>query len=102
MLTSRTTSLNLYYVAISRARQESRIYTNSVAALPTAIARRFDKTTTLAIQKERVLQRQVQGLQRVGVAAPKPALQRKPLEQKQQEGVADGKKKKDWGGIGMG
>ena len=50
---SRTTSMNLYYVAISRARREARIYTNSLKSLPTAIARRFDKTSALSIQRER-------------------------------------------------
>ena len=50
---SRTTSMNLYYVAISRARHETRIYTNSIQKLPVAISRRFDKTTALAIQRER-------------------------------------------------
>ncbi|MBD4382615.1 ATP-binding domain-containing protein, partial [Xanthomonas citri pv. citri] len=54
---SRTTSMNLYYVAISRARQEARVYTNNRGELPAAIARRFDKTTALAIQRERQLQR---------------------------------------------
>jgi conjugative relaxase-like TrwC/TraI family protein len=54
---SRTTSMNLYYVAISRARLEARIYTNSLQALPAAIARRFDKTTALGVQHERQLQR---------------------------------------------
>ncbi|WP_017172825.1 MobF family relaxase, partial [Xanthomonas phaseoli] len=39
---SRTTSMNLYYVAISRARQEARVYTNNRGELPAAIARRFD------------------------------------------------------------
>lgn len=54
---SRTTSLNLYYVAISRARLEARVYTDSVKGLPNAIARRFEKSTALAIQRERQLQR---------------------------------------------
>lgn len=50
---SRTTSMNLYYVAVSRARHEARIYTDSVKNLPTAIARRFDKDTALELQRER-------------------------------------------------
>jgi conjugative relaxase-like TrwC/TraI family protein len=50
---SRTTSFNLYYVAISRARVEARIYTNSIQALPEAIARRAEKSTALALQRER-------------------------------------------------
>ncbi|VVE59120.1 MobF family relaxase [Pandoraea sputorum] len=54
---SRTTSMNLYYVAISRARHEARIYTNSLGELPDAIARRFDKSTALALQRERQLLR---------------------------------------------
>lgn len=50
---SRTTSMNLYYVAISRARHEARIYTNSTRDLPAAISRCFDKTTALAVHRER-------------------------------------------------
>lgn len=55
---SRTTSMNLYYVAISRARHDSRIYTNSRQELPGAIAKRYDKTTALAVQREREMHRQ--------------------------------------------
>ncbi|MGO4395889.1 MobF family relaxase [Variovorax sp. M-6] len=54
---SRTTSMNLYYVAVSRPRHEARVYTNSVEALPVAIARQFDKTTALEIQRERQMER---------------------------------------------
>ncbi|MHC5208920.1 MobF family relaxase [Pseudomonas chlororaphis] len=54
---SRTTSLNLFYVAISRARLEARIYTDALAGLPEAIAKRYDKSTALALQKERDAQR---------------------------------------------
>ncbi len=50
---SRTTSMNLYYVAISRARHEARVYTDSIQELPSAIARRFDKSAALAIQRQR-------------------------------------------------
>ena len=50
---SRTTSMNLYYVAISRAKHEARIYTDSLNALPSAIARRFDKSTALALNQGR-------------------------------------------------
>jgi conjugative relaxase-like TrwC/TraI family protein len=55
---SRTTSMNLYYVALSRARHEARIYTNSLKELPAAIARRFDKTTATSVHLERQVQRQ--------------------------------------------
>lgn len=54
---SRTTSLNLFYVAISRARLEARIYTDAIAGLPGAIAKRYDKSTALALQRERDAQR---------------------------------------------
>ncbi|MGZ5198254.1 MAG: MobF family relaxase [Telluria sp.] len=54
---SRTTSMNLYYVAISRARYEARIYTNSLKELPAAIARRFEKTTAMSVQQERRIKR---------------------------------------------
>ncbi|SAK93688.1 ATPase AAA [Caballeronia hypogeia] len=77
---SRTTSMNLYYVAISRARHEARIYTNSIKDLPTAIARRFDKSTALAVQHERQLQRRDAGVQPKGVADGKQALDRHQLE----------------------
>lgn len=56
---SRTTSMNLYYVAISRARHEARIYTNSSHELPSAIARCFDRTTALAVQRERQLAKDI-------------------------------------------
>ncbi|WP_080932681.1 MobF family relaxase [Xanthomonas albilineans] len=63
---SRTTSMNLYYVAISRAREEARVYTNNRGGLPQAIARRFDKTTALGLERDR------NGM--------KPPNQRKPRE----------------------
>ncbi|AZU23543.1 ATPase AAA [Xanthomonas citri pv. fuscans] len=78
---SRTTSMNLYYVAISRACHEARVYTNSVKELPAAIARRFDKTTALAIQRERQLQRRDAGMQPKGAADGKQALQRQQFQQ---------------------
>ncbi|MBF4088971.1 MobF family relaxase [Burkholderia pseudomallei] len=93
---SRTTSMNLYYVAISRARYEARVYTNSVKELPAAIARRFDKTTALAIQRERELQRRSAGMQPKGTADGKQALQRQQLEQ-QREQPASGNKPKEYG-----
>ncbi|AKM33518.1 AAA family ATPase (plasmid) [Pandoraea faecigallinarum] len=77
---SRTTSMNLYYVAISRARQEARVYTNSLGELPDAIARRFDKSTALALQRERQVLRREAGLPPKGAADGKPALSRPPRE----------------------
>jgi hypothetical protein len=68
---SRTTSMNLYYVAVSRPRAEARIYTNSAEELPAAIARRFDKTTALTLQREREMQRLTRTTQRQGVAGGK-------------------------------
>jgi hypothetical protein len=50
---SRTTSLNLFYVAISRARHEARIYADNIKKLPAAIGKRYEKTTSLSLQKER-------------------------------------------------
>lgn len=50
---SRTTSMNLYYVAISRARYEARIFTDKQSALPSAISRHFTKTTALELQREK-------------------------------------------------
>ena len=72
--------MNLYYVAISRARHEARIYTNSINELPAAIARRFDKSTALAIQRERQLQRREASMQPKGAAHGKQPLQHQ-LEQ---------------------
>lgn len=54
---SRTTSQNLWYVAISRARHEARVYADSIKGLPAAIAKRYDKTTALSLQQERERQR---------------------------------------------
>jgi hypothetical protein len=76
---SRTTSMNLYYVAISRARYDARIYTDSVQELPAAIARRFDKTTALSVQQER--QRQRLGPSRhVERQTPRPQLEKPALD----------------------
>lgn len=73
---SRTTSMNLYYVAISRARHEARIYTNSVSELPAAVAKRFDKTTALALHRARKeYDRNIQSA-KGGAAEGKRALER--------------------------
>ncbi|EFF45919.1 TraI protein [Xanthomonas citri pv. aurantifolii str. ICPB 10535] len=93
---SRTTSMNLYYVAISRACHEARVYTNSVKELPAAIARRFDKTTALAIQRERQLQRRDAGMQPNGAADGKQALQRQQFQQQRKQ-PASGRKPSDYG-----
>jgi conjugative relaxase-like TrwC/TraI family protein len=82
---SRTTSMNLYYVAISRARHEARVYTNSIKELPVAIARRFDKSTALVIQRQRQLQRRDIGMQPKGAADGKQVLQRQQLEQQRKQ-----------------
>jgi ATP-dependent exoDNAse (exonuclease V) alpha subunit len=95
---SRTTSMNLYYVAISRARHEARIYTNSINELPAAIARRFDKSTALAIQRERHLQRREAGMQPKGAPHGKQLLQNQ-LE-KQRTRPASEKKPSEYGRFG--
>lgn len=82
---SRTTSMNLYYVAISRARQEARVYTNSVKALPMAIARRFDKSTALEIQGQRQLQFGGAGIQPKGGAGGRTVLQRQQPEMQRKQ-----------------
>lgn len=46
---SRATSLNLYYVAISRARHEARLYTESRERLPLAITARLEKGSALEL-----------------------------------------------------
>lgn len=48
-----TTGKDLYYVAISRARYQATIYTNSRSELPAAISREAVKTAALDIQRER-------------------------------------------------
>jgi len=50
---SLTTGKDLYYVAISRARYEATVYTNSRPELPAAISREPIKTAALDIQRER-------------------------------------------------
>jgi ATP-dependent exoDNAse (exonuclease V) alpha subunit len=49
---SRTTSQDVYYVAISRARQEARIYTDDLARLPAAVAREHAKHAALDLKRE--------------------------------------------------
>ncbi|CAL8481721.1 MobF family relaxase [Caballeronia sp. S22] len=96
---SRTTSMNLYYVAISRARYEARVYTDSVKALPTAIARRFDKTTAMAIQRERELQRRGGGVQPKRAADGKQPLQHQPLAHQSRQ-MDSGREPPDYGRFG--
>ena len=50
---SLTTSRDLYYVAISRARYKATIYTNSRSELPEALNRETIKTAALDIHRER-------------------------------------------------
>ncbi|AKK24982.1 MobF family relaxase [Pandoraea oxalativorans] len=96
---SRTTSMNLYYVAISRARQEARVYTNSLGELPDAIARRFDKSTALALQRERQLLRREAGLPPKGALDGKSALSRQPRQslEPQCKAPASGKEPSGYG-----
>jgi ATP-dependent exoDNAse (exonuclease V) alpha subunit len=77
---SRTTSQNLWYVAISRARLEARVYADSIKGLPAAIARRYDKSTALSLQQERERQRQ-QKIQ------PRTVLDGQELQRKQRSGI---------------
>ncbi|MGZ8283210.1 MAG: ATP-binding domain-containing protein [Allosphingosinicella sp.] len=50
---SRTTARDVYYVAISRARHEARIYTNDLGRLPAAVARENRKDAALDLVRER-------------------------------------------------
>ncbi|QFG27718.1 conjugative relaxase (plasmid) [Pseudomonas umsongensis] len=77
---SLTTSQNLWYVAISRARHEARIYTDSIAGLPAAIANRYDKTTALSLQQARERQRNES-------IKPRTVLDGKELERKQRSAL---------------
>ena len=72
--------MNLYYVAISRARHEARVYTNSITDLPSAISRRFDKSTALTIHHDRQLQRSKAGVQLKGDSDGRQALKRQRIE----------------------
>ncbi|MDY7536422.1 MobF family relaxase [Pseudomonas sp. Bout1] len=78
---SRTTSLNLFYVAISRARHEARIYADNIKKLPEAISKRYDKTTSLSLQREREALRKEQN--RVRSTMVDAALKQRELERKQ-------------------
>ena len=48
---SRTTGKDVYYVAISRARKEARIYTDDRAKLPLAVAREHAKHAAMELEK---------------------------------------------------
>lgn len=50
---SRTTARDVYYVAISRARHEARIYTDDLSRLPAAVARENRKGAALDLARER-------------------------------------------------
>lgn len=50
---SPTTSKNLFYVAISRAKHEARVYTDSLKKLPAAITRDAFKTSAMTVQRAR-------------------------------------------------
>jgi ATP-dependent exoDNAse (exonuclease V) alpha subunit len=76
--------MNMYYVAISRARHEARIYTNAIKELPTAIARRFDKSTAMTIQRERQVQRHDFGQQGKEITARNQEIQSPQLRQGKQ------------------
>lgn len=77
---SRTTSMNLYYVAISRARHEARIYTNSISELPDAIARRFDKSTALAVLQGRQFYRDTADMPKRNLADGRQLMPRVQLD----------------------
>ena len=96
---SRTTSMNLYYVAISRARYEARIYTNSLKELPAAIARRFDKSTALALQRERQWHRRGGDMQPKSEAEGKQSLQRQQPE-RQRKQTSNGNRPTEYGRFG--
>jgi ATP-dependent exoDNAse (exonuclease V) alpha subunit len=49
---SRTTSQEVYYVAISRAEREARIYTDDRSRLPAAIAREHVKHAALELERQ--------------------------------------------------
>jgi hypothetical protein len=74
---SRTTAKDVYYVAISRARQEARIYTNDRSKLPAAIGRDNQKHAALDLERER------QGRDR-GADLQKPGAQRQKLRQERE------------------
>ena len=48
---SRTTTQDVYYVAISRARHEARVYTDDLARLPTAVAREHVKHAAIDLKR---------------------------------------------------
>jgi ATP-dependent exoDNAse (exonuclease V) alpha subunit len=48
---SRTTAKDVYYVAISRARQEARTYTDDKAKLPLAVAREHTKHPAMELER---------------------------------------------------
>jgi hypothetical protein len=76
---SRTTAKDVYYVAISRARHEARIYTNDRSKLPAAIARENQKLAALDLTREKQGRERTADLQRPGIA-------RQRLRQERQAG----------------
>lgn len=75
---SRTTAKDTYYVAISRARTDARIYTDDIAKLPKQIARENVKLAALDLSR---------GIQQPKKSLPGAAKGAKDIEQKGKEGV---------------
>lgn len=67
---SRTTARDVYYVAISRARHEARIYTDDLGRLPAAVARENRKGAALDLIRER--REQGRDREMAGSAARRP------------------------------
>lgn len=70
---SRTTARDVYYVAISRARQEAVIFTDDLSKLPRAIARENIKGAALDLRRDRYVATPRNRAQQLGAKPPRAA-----------------------------
>lgn len=83
---SRTTAKDVYYVAISRARLEAKVFTNDRSKLPTAIARENIKTAAHDLTRDRTVRQAEAERQREQRREAERTRQQKPAHERQNEG----------------
>lgn len=85
---SRTTTKEVYYVAVSRARHDVQVYTDSTKSLPDAIRRSTDKSAALELKQLRQYGKEVKQAERnkaqPSIEQPKRQKEAQPLQHQQE------------------
>ena len=84
---SKTSNMNLCYVAISRPRHSTYLYTDDKKHLPGVITRRADKSTALSVQTERLQMRRQDIADKDGLSAQRKVFEKKVGKQKSYGGL---------------